>query len=524
MKFKILAYLLISFSLSGLSQKNQIDLFFNKTDVFMSMNVENGLVKYNSIAENTSQLDDLVNLITSIKAKDVIEKNYQKSFLINAYNILVIKGLIDNSPTKSPTEITGFFDRKKYRVADYGEVTLNQLENELIRKVYRDPRVHFVLVCGAISCPPIIDKAYLPSILETQLTTQTKLAINNSEFIKVKENEVLISEIFKWYNEDFVTKNQTTLDYINQYRTTKISEGLKLGYYPYNWSINSFSKQNTNATSVIMEFTPSKLMKKGQWDVKVFNNLYTQNKSSNSERQVTKNLPRQTFFTSTFEAYTGVSNSGRINIGAVINLRSNIGNNAPATDVFKFNTQHGVSRAAISSVGLAMKLSPFKNKNNISIQSTFFFPVFKDIANSYYLDRRSYAWENRIFYDKSFLGDKFQLFAQLDLTYYFGELQRNASSDENAGERFANNSIAFPVSVFLSYFPTNKFTIYANTQQYQLVPVIQNGFGQEFTVVGLGSKYQLTSRLNLEISTSAFLRGTSSGLGNTYNLGLRYVY
>lgn len=508
----------------GFSQLSEANGFFKRTDLFMAMNVENGKVNYAQIAENSAQLNDLVREISSLSIKEIAEEEVQKAFLINAYNILVIKGLIDNYPTNSPTAITGFFDRTKYKVADFGEVTLNDLENKLIREVYNDARVHFVLVCGAVSCPPIINKAYFPATLDAQLTTQTTLALNNPSFIRITENEVAISEIFKWYSEDFVTKDQTVLDYINQYQNTKISSDKKLKYYTYDWTINSTSSILVSAeTSVIMEFTPSKLMKKGQWDIKNFNNLYTENSASNGERQVS-DIPRQTFFTSILEVYTGISKKGRVNVGGVINFRSNAGNNAPLTDVFRFNTQPGLSRTGISNVGIAMKISPFKKKNNISIQSTFFFPVFEDRASSYYLDRRSYIWENKFFYDKSFFADKFQIFAQLDVSYHFGSLQRDATPTQNSGERFANNSLALPVAVFLSYFPTNKFTVYMNAQQYQLVPLIQNGFGQEFTVIGLGTKYQLTKRLNIEASTSSFVRGTSTGLGNTYNLGFRFVY
>lgn len=524
MKKRTFYVLLIFLPIVGSAQKVNLDKFLKKADIFMNMNVSEGLVNYQGIIQNKVVLEEIIADLSSLKVKEVSDENYQKAFLINAYNILVIKGVLDNYPVNSPLEIPGFFKNIKYQVADFGEVSLNEIENDLIRKVYKDPRVHFVLVCGAISCPPIIDEAYLPSTLENQLNRQTTEALNNPSFLKIEENQLLLSEIFKWYQEDFKSKGSNEIDFINKYRTEKLSNDFRIGYYPYNWSLNSKNKNIESETSNILEFTPSKLMQKGSWDIKIFNNLYTQNKEANDKREVLKNRQRQSFFTTTLEVYTGVSNNSRINIGGIINLRSNIGNNAPATDVFKFATNHGISRAGISNVGIAVKISPFKKVSNFSLQSNFFIPVFEDIAGSYYLDRRSYTWENRFYFDKSFGADKFQVFAQMDLTYFFGELPKNASADENSGERFANNSIAFPVSVFLSYFPSSKFTIYANAQQYQLVPVVQDGFGQEFTVVGMGTKYQLTSRLNLELSTSAFIRGTSSGLGSTYNLGLRYVY
>ena len=491
----------------------------------MSMNVTNGLVDYQEISKQRIALDDLILEINTLKVISVEDKSYQKSFLINAYNLLVTKGIIDNFPIQSPKEVTGFFNRKKYKVADFGSVTLNELENDLIRKVYKDARVHFVLVCAGNSCPPIIEEAYLPSKLENQLQVQTKKAMNNPDFIRVNEKGVSVSEIFKWYEEDFVAKGSSVLDFINNYRTEKLPSKSKISYYTYDWSLNSqgvFQKVGTKSN--ILEFTPSKLMGKGQWDVKLFNNLYSQTKSANNHQKVIKNEPRQSYFTTTLEVYTGVSKNTRINVGAIINLKSNKGNNASALDVFQFKTKHGESRAGISNVGLALKVSPFKRINNFSLQSNFFFPIFNDAAGSFYLDKRSYVWENRFYYDKSFGADKFQVFAQLDLTYNFGELSKDASLDENSSERFANNSLAFPLAVFLSYFPSQNFTVYINAQQYQLVPTVKNGFGQEFTVAGIGVKHQLTPRLNLEISSSSFLRGTSSGLGNTYNLGIRYVY
>lgn len=68
-----------------------------------------------------------------------------------------------------------------------------------------------MLVCGAIGCPPIINAAYKPETLENQLQQQTKKALNNPNFIKVEGKTVLVSEIFKWYKEDFVKKGKPKL-------------------------------------------------------------------------------------------------------------------------------------------------------------------------------------------------------------------------------------------------------------------------------------------------------------------------
>lgn len=79
----------------------------------------------------------------------------------------------------------------------------------------------------------------MPNTLDKQLDAQTRIALNNDTFIKVnaKKKRVKLSEIMKWYKEDF-TQNGNEIDFINKYREEKIAEKSKIGYYPYNWKLN----------------------------------------------------------------------------------------------------------------------------------------------------------------------------------------------------------------------------------------------------------------------------------------------
>jgi hypothetical protein len=270
--------------------------------------------------------------------------------------------------------------------------------------------------------------------------------------------------------------------------------------------------------SNIQTYTPSKLLNKGDWDFKIFNNLYTQTKFD--ERGVKKTGVRQNFFTTTIETYTGVSESSRLNIGFILNIKSNTFDKS-ATSVFSYGNNKVDSRSGLSNIGVSVKFQPFKKVSNFSLQSTFYIPVFKD-APGFYLDKRSYVFENRFFYDKTFGRGKYQFFAELDLVYNFGEKSADASVDENSGERFANNSLGVPVSVFLSYFLSDNFTVYINSQHYELFD-LGNNFTQNYTLLGFGGKYQLNDSLNLEMSYGNFVRGRDNGLGQTFNLGLRYL-
>lgn len=234
-KLALLTFLLTFFSVtSGISQ--QVSTFFDEADSFFSTYISDGKVDYKAISQNPEALSSVLNLAKDISVITSEAKTYQ-AFWINAYNLSVIKGIIDNYPIKSPLDKKGFFDTTTYELGGT-KITLNDIENKKLRTNFSEPRFHFVLVCGAKGCPPIITTAYTPSNLEKLLQQQTVKALNNPNFIQVKGNKVAFSEIFKWYKEDFV-KDGNEIDFLNKYRKEKVPTNSKISYYSYDWQLNS---------------------------------------------------------------------------------------------------------------------------------------------------------------------------------------------------------------------------------------------------------------------------------------------
>ncbi len=228
----IVLFLTASFAFSQSTSE-----FFSKSDAFFKSNVKNGRVTYKSIKDNPAALNELLEMAKVISVSQDNAAEYQ-SFWINGYNLLVIDGIVKNYPIKSPLDKPGFFDGNKNEIGGT-KITLNDIENKLLRKNFpKEPRFHFVLVCGGLGCPPIIDEAYTPSKLDTQLETQTKLALNDPNFIRVNKNKVKVSQIFEWYPGDFKQDGKKLVDFINQYKSEKLPEKAKVSYYPYDWTLN----------------------------------------------------------------------------------------------------------------------------------------------------------------------------------------------------------------------------------------------------------------------------------------------
>lgn len=288
------------------------------------------------------------------------------------------------------------------------------------------------------------------------------------------------------------------------------------------FTVTHAQDEEQNETSNIQNYTPSKLLENGKWDVKWFNNLYTQTKAD--VNGTTIDVPRSNFFTTSLEVFTGVSESKKFNAGLIIEYRSNTFGNQSATSPLSFNNEIGKSRTGLSHIAPSVKIAPFSSLPNFSMQSSIFIPLFSNESNENgYLANNSYIWQNRFFYDYSFPGSKFQLFSELGTRLFFGEKNKNADGTINPNGGYANSSVELAPGIFLSYFPSSKFTTLVFAQHAQLIE-IDNKFSQNYTALGLGAKYQLSESLNIETLYSKFIRGNDSGLGQSFNLGLRAIF
>jgi hypothetical protein len=236
MKQIFLSLLLAGFvSANGFAQDSKA--FFDKVDKLMAAYVKNGAVSYKSIAADKTALDELVAMAGN--KRSFASTAEEKAFYLNAYNILVIKGLVNAYPVKGPLAIDGFFDKKTFLV-NGASLTLNQIENDIVRKKYNDARIHFALVCGAQSCPPLPSFAYRPALLEGQLDKLTRQAIQNNSFTKVdyQKGTVALSKIFDWYKADFEKAKGSVLAFVNAYLKKPLPGSATVTYYEYDWSLN----------------------------------------------------------------------------------------------------------------------------------------------------------------------------------------------------------------------------------------------------------------------------------------------
>lgn len=211
---------------------------YEKLNTLLSNYVSySGKVNYASIKANKSELDDITKEFESNFPGAGWSSAQKLTYWINAYNIYTIKLIVDNYPTTSITKITAKPWHKSFIKLNGKTYSLNQIENDIIRKQFNEPRIHFALNCASESCPVLLNKAYTPSTLYSKMTSQTKRFLKDSSKNTYGDKEVQISRIFDWYVADFTKGGKAIFDFMNKYRTEKL-DTQKITYQEYSWDLN----------------------------------------------------------------------------------------------------------------------------------------------------------------------------------------------------------------------------------------------------------------------------------------------
>ena len=194
-----------------------------------------GKVNYKGLKSAESTLDEYLGTLEKTIVKDLNGRNEKMAFWINAYNAYTIKLILKNYPLKSITDLHGGkpWDVKWIKLDDR-TLSLNNIENDILRPKYKDPRIHFAVNCAAKSCPALLNKAWTPSNLESSFANQTKNFVNNTNFNKISKKKVELSKIFEWYGEDF----GNLVNFLNKYTSTEINSNAKIEFVEYDWSLN----------------------------------------------------------------------------------------------------------------------------------------------------------------------------------------------------------------------------------------------------------------------------------------------
>ncbi len=209
---------------------------------------------------NKPALNKYLKTVSAVTKKEfsTFSKGQKLSFYINAYNAYTIKLILNNYPVSSIKKIGYFFSSpwKKTFFKLFGkETSLDQIEHSYVRADKKglgsDARIHFAFNCASIGCPALLNEAWTAEKLPSQLDDAAKgfLKDHSRNRVNLKNKSVEISNIFKWYGDDFTDRNYKSLkDFLSLYvdsiassdeeKTLVKSGEFSIDYSGYNWSLN----------------------------------------------------------------------------------------------------------------------------------------------------------------------------------------------------------------------------------------------------------------------------------------------
>jgi len=223
----------------------------------LSAHVDQGEVDYKNLCQDNN-LDLYIEQLSNTDPEKILMREAKLAFWLNAYNAYTLKIICDNYPLKSISElhtgglIFGSVIRRtvwhKKLVTINNELTsLDHIEHKIIRPIFKEPRIHFAVVCAAKGCPPLRNEAYEAERLDEQLADQAEVFLSQKDKnnFDLKTKTARISPIFSWFKKDFISESGGVLEYLVPFMNAEIGASIKndpkswrIKYTKYDWSLN----------------------------------------------------------------------------------------------------------------------------------------------------------------------------------------------------------------------------------------------------------------------------------------------
>lgn len=236
--------LLIALTLALPALASAADADHSKFDALLKAHVKGDKVDYKGFVDN-ADFKAYREMLAATDPATLPDDKARLAFWINAYNASTIAGVLEHWPAiksvADPYPDYGFFKRAEYTVGGK-KYSLNDIENEIIRKRFKEPRIHAALNCASISCPPLAPYAFTAAKLDGQLQAVFVAFANDPQRNQIDPatGAVKLSQIFNWYGGDFQPSVQQYLAPFvkDEAKKKALVDAKAVEFLPYDWSLN----------------------------------------------------------------------------------------------------------------------------------------------------------------------------------------------------------------------------------------------------------------------------------------------
>jgi hypothetical protein len=208
-----------------------------------------GLVDYRYVQDHRPELDAYLSRVASADLGKLARPQLE-ALLINAYNALTIRSILDHPTVASIRDIPGVWGKVTHVVGGH-EVTLDQIEHNLLRPFFKDPRIHFAVNCASMSCAPLASEAWDGDRIAEQLDAAARRFLSDPRQVRLEGGTLRLSSYFKWYGGDFTAEGWrpragTIPEFVALYAAPEVAaairsagSGVKIDFLDYDWKLNA---------------------------------------------------------------------------------------------------------------------------------------------------------------------------------------------------------------------------------------------------------------------------------------------
>lgn len=218
---------------------------------------DNGVVLVDYAAVSKADAKALGAYIGALAGTDPRRLDQDEAFAywVNLYNAVTLKVILDNYPVASIREIKpgllSFGPWKKDRVTVSGaRLSLDNIEHDILRVHWDEPRIHYAVNCASIGCPNLSPTPWTGADLEARLDGAARDFINHPRGVSVEDGRITASSLFDWYRDDFGADDGAIIDHWRAYAEPALEEALEgkneIDRYEYDWSLNEADTGDAN--------------------------------------------------------------------------------------------------------------------------------------------------------------------------------------------------------------------------------------------------------------------------------------
>ena len=203
--------------------------------------------RYGDVSEEDLEiLDDYLQMLESVQVTD-LNPDEQFAYWINLYNALTIWVILEHYPVESIQDISyGLLTRGPWKenlaTVEGVDLSLDDIEHEILRPVFQDNRIHYVVNCASIGCPNLQSTAFTSNNLEDLLEHSAVQYINHPRGARIEDGELIVSSIYDWYEEDFGDSEEDVIEHLLDYASNTLEKQLSgfddIDDYEYDWALN----------------------------------------------------------------------------------------------------------------------------------------------------------------------------------------------------------------------------------------------------------------------------------------------